>query len=179
MYRIVPDIDTLEQHIQEINQNPERYRPRWCPTCGVSGLWVHGSYDRYPDRGLGSKGKFNPVSIPRYRCSQCGVTCSRLPSCIAPRRWYTWWVQQRILLAVLLGEPIRAVSHQFMPCRQTIRRWTTWLYREDRSYRFSLGSYFPCLERQPEWSAYWHLAMRSVGLANLMTVLDNQGVIVP
>ncbi|MCP4996577.1 MAG: hypothetical protein GY934_22805 [Gammaproteobacteria bacterium] len=179
MNRIVPDIDTLEQHIHEINHNSERYRPQWCPTCGFGGLWVHGSYDRYPDRGLESSGRLNPVPIPRYRCDQCGVTCSRLPSCIAPRRWYIWKVQQQVLLAVLLGESIRSVSRRFMPGRHTIRRWLTWLYCHDQSYRFSLASDFPWLERMPEWSSYWYSAMTTVSLDNLMTCLDNQGVTVP
>jgi hypothetical protein len=179
MYRIVPDIGTLEQHIHEMNHNPDRYRPECCPTCGFGSLWGHGSYDRYPDRGLESGGCFNPVPIPRYLCSQCAATCSRLPSCIAPRRWYTWWVQQQVLLAVLLGESIRSVSHHFMPGRHTIRRWLTWLYCHDQSYRFSLTTDFPWLERVPEWSSYWYSAMTRVSLDNLMTCLDNQGVSVP
>jgi len=157
MYRIVPDIDTLEQHIHEMNHNPDRYRPACCPTCGSGNLWGHGSYDRYPDRGLESGGCFNPVSIPRYLCIQCAVTCSRLPSCIAPRRWYTWWVQQQILLAVLRGESIRSISRRFMPGTTN----------------------FPWLERVPEWSSYWYSAMTTVSLDNLMACLDNQGVTVP
>jgi len=179
MNRIVPDIDTLEQHCHELTHNPERYRPERCPACGLSGVWCHGSYDRTPDRGLESRGKFNPVSIPRYLCRKCGVTCSRLPSCIAPRRWYTWCVQQPVLLAVLMSESMYSVSQRFMPSRETIRRWITWLYRDDRRYRFFLSIHFADLGRCPEWSSYWHGAMTAMGLDQLMTCLDNQGVTVP
>ncbi|MBK9442558.1 MAG: hypothetical protein IPN53_15175 [Comamonadaceae bacterium] len=30
----------------------------------------------------------NPVPILRYLCNACKHTCSRLPACIAPRRWF-------------------------------------------------------------------------------------------
>ena len=179
MYRIVPDIETLEQHKHEMDHNRERYRPSCCPTCQFKTLWIHGSYDRYPDRGLDSDGEFNPSPIPRYLCPQCGVTCSRLPACIAPRRWYTWWVQQQVLIAVLLGTSIRAVSREWMPGRNTIRRWSTWLYRHNRRYRFSLAIYFPSLERHPHWSSYWYHAISTIGLDKLMRCLDNQGVRIP
>ncbi|QEP42997.1 hypothetical protein D5085_07615 [Ectothiorhodospiraceae bacterium BW-2] len=60
MSRIVPNITTLEQHHQQLQADPERYRPDDCPHCGKTQLWSHGVYFRYPDRGLESQGAYNP-----------------------------------------------------------------------------------------------------------------------
>jgi len=90
MRRIVVGITSLEQHLQTLRQNPEVYRPQSCPDCGFGRLWVHGSYGRKADRiGVGES-NLNPIPIPRYRCADCKGTCSRVPECIAPRRWYSW-----------------------------------------------------------------------------------------
>ncbi len=50
----------------------------------------------------------DPVAVPRFRCTGCGATCSRLPACVAPRRWYDWRVPQQALRA--LAERISAPS---------------------------------------------------------------------
>ncbi|WP_226382967.1 DUF6431 domain-containing protein [Burkholderia mayonis] len=58
-------------------------------------MWGHGCYDRKADRS--ADGQLNPVSVPRFRCPSCRRTCSRLPLCICPRRWYGWALQQQVL----------------------------------------------------------------------------------
>ncbi len=103
MSRIVASVSTLEQHVDGVKQTPQIYRPRSCPHCGVKSVWQHGCYTRKADRRAGGEGSLNPVPILRYRCSGCRRTCSRLPRCIAPRRWYDWSVQQGALDAVLQG----------------------------------------------------------------------------
>jgi len=59
MYRIVPTIESLEQHCQTLITNPAAYRP----TCGLGKLWCHGHYERKADRG---SGVFNPVFAIAY-----------------------------------------------------------------------------------------------------------------
>ena len=66
-------------------------------TGGLVGVWRHGHYRRKTDRE-GQEGVYlDPVPIPRFYCRHCQATCSRLPGCIAPRRWYSWLVQQAVL----------------------------------------------------------------------------------
>jgi len=102
MQRIVAGIDTIKQHLEAIKQTPEAYRPPCCPHCGLKTLWQHGHYERKADRRAGQD-SLNPVPICRYCCSGCRRTCSRLPACIAPRRWYDWSVQQALLAQRLNG----------------------------------------------------------------------------
>jgi hypothetical protein len=53
MYRIVPGIASLEQHLLTLITDPERYRPARCPHCGQGRPWSHGCYERKADRGTG------------------------------------------------------------------------------------------------------------------------------
>jgi len=179
MSRIVPDISTLQQHQQQITIAPQRYHPDRCPHCGCGKLWGHGRYFRYPDRGLLHRGIYNPATIPRYYCTACHKTCSRLPSCIAPRRWYIWEIQQNILRLLLSGVSLNAVSNRFMPSRKTIKRWSTWVVERSVRFRFWLATFFADLERHADCQDYWYAALHTHKLSVLMTTLDNQGVVVP
>ena len=117
MQRIVAGIDTIKQHLEAIKQTPEAYRPPCCPHCGLKILWQHGHYERKADRRAGQD-SLNPVPICRYCCSGCRRTCSRLPACIAPRRWYDWSVQQAVLAQGVSGSPHRAGAHGAAPERR-------------------------------------------------------------
>jgi len=112
MDRILPGVCSLEQHQQCLGEEPERYRPERCPSCGKAGLWAHGAYRRKADREGAGAASHNPVSIPRFYCAACGRTCSRLPECVAPRRWYGWALQQGVLALLLAGASIRAANRQ-------------------------------------------------------------------
>ncbi|QEP41818.1 hypothetical protein D5085_00840 [Ectothiorhodospiraceae bacterium BW-2] len=179
MSRIMPNITTLEQHHQQLQAEPEQYFPDCCPHCGKTQLWSHGVYFRYPDRGLESQGVYNPCPIPRFFCPACKRTCSRLPECIPPRRWYLWIIQQQMLLAVLCGQSFNAVSQQFLPSRRTLTRWWGWLDEKSQLYRFRLATFFPQQERYSHFETYWQQALKSVGLSKCMATLDRTGVIVP
>src|ERR1700730_7388581 len=108
MLRIVPLIASLQQHLSELECTPAVYRPPRCPHCGLTRLWKHGRYDRKSDRDTG---KLNPISVPRFVCRRCGGTCSLLPSCLPPRRWYLWGVQAAVLLGLLSGASLRECAH--------------------------------------------------------------------
>ncbi|MBN6739336.1 hypothetical protein JKG47_02035 [Acidithiobacillus sp. MC6.1] len=151
MSRIVAGISTLKHHRDALAQDPERYRPVQCPHCGLGHPWHHGHYTRKADRTV--SGRENPVPIPRFFCRSCGHTCSRLPSCIAPRRWYGWALQQMVLLLLWTGLSFYAIRSlpplldTLPPCRSTCRRWWRWLAGRSISFESALRSAFPELGR--------------------------------
>lgn len=117
---ILAGLHTLGQHLAHLQSHAADYLPKQCPSCGRAGLWRHGSYTRKSDRdGHG----LNPIPIPRFRCPCCRRTCSSLPQCIPPRRWYLWRVQELCLRLLLLGYSFHALSRQWPPSRPTLRRW--------------------------------------------------------
>ena len=184
MPRIVPGIETLDQHRSTLLSDPERYRPQACPRCGLAHPWAHGCYTRKSDRPPDGDGRRNPIPIPRFRCRNpdCGRTCSRLPACIPPRRWYLWSVQQVVLILVLTGVSLRAAathpSPGTGPVRSTIRRWRDWLASSAR-FIFRLKGRFPELARGGDGDAFWLGCLRQLGLVGAMTALDALGEVVP
>ena len=112
MTRMLPAIETLEQHQERLGEDPEAYRPARCPHCGKAGLHRHGHYERNAPRGEGLAFLLEALFIPRFYCPKCRGTCSRLPGCLAPRRQYWWQRQQAVLKGLLAGQSIRAVARQ-------------------------------------------------------------------
>lgn len=177
MHRIVSSIIFLAQHFQVIEQSPEVYRPPYCPHCGLSVLWCHGFYHRKADRSEGAVGSYNPVPICRFCCAGCRRTCSRLPLCIAPRRWYDWAVQQVVLQNLLNGWSLHRCSRTSCLDRHTVRRWRDWLTARSETFIFHLRSRFP------EWGRtdapdFWRTMPDGMSLANAMAWLDRD-LIVP
>lgn len=174
MQRIVVGITSLEQHRLTLSTNPEIYRPACCPRCGVGTLWAHGSYDRKADRiGTGAQNA-NPVLIPRYCCSACALTCSRLPECIAPRRWYHWLMQQLHLRALLRQERVESPIGWPVPAWRTIKRWRDWLMTRGLEFRFHLNSRFAELGRLADDLDYWSQVFETMGLSGAMAWLDRE-----
>ncbi len=179
MSRIVPLIDTLEQHLFLLECYPEIYRPSCCPYCCKDALWSHGHYLRNADRE-GVDGEYlGPIPILRYLCAHCRRTCSRLPSCIPPHRWYSWLIQQAMLTLLLCGKTQRNAARQFLPGRRTIGRWWHWLHAEYAQYSFHLRNRFPELGRHASRAAFWSACLQKMSLADAMALLDRDGVIVP
>ena len=183
MHRIVAGIPTLKHHCDTLARDPERYRPTQCPYCGLGHPWAHGHYTRKADRT--TSGQENPVPISRFFCPGCGHTCSRLPSCIAPRRWYGWALQQTVLLLLWIGLSLYAVSGlptllgTTPPCRSTCRRWGRWLQDRAADFGFHLRSAFPDWGRVLGWPDFWVAALRQQSLSAIMTWLDHHEVSVP
>jgi hypothetical protein len=81
MARIVPGIDSVEQHLKCLEDDPEAYRPERYPHCGKAGIHRHGHYERNAPRGEGlafalSPAGFNQVSsslstVPYPPCRDC------------------------------------------------------------------------------------------------------------
>ena len=179
MSRIVPLIASLEEHLNRLAQAPEDYRPPQCPKCGFAHMWAHGHYHRKADR---ETGKLNPIPVPRFVCGRkggCRATCSRVPSCLPPRRWYLWSVQLAVLWCLLSGASLRHCTEECGRSRSTVRRWWRWLEERHEIFSFKLLTREPEWGRAADWSQFWRRALAEQPLAELMAYLDGQGVIVP
>lgn len=185
MHRIVPDIATLEQHLALLCSDPERYRPSACAVCGLASPWAHGFYTRKSDRSPSGDGAQNPIPIPRFICRnpECRRSCSRLPACIPPRRWYLWIVQQVVLAQALAGGSLRGAARAFAPCRgparSTIRRWRDWLGERGADFTFLLKGRFAALARLGDDVSFWQSCLSDLGLMEVMATLDGLGEVVP
>jgi len=179
MQRIVPAILSLPQHCDLLEREPVIYRPAACPHCGSGGFWCHGSYIRKADRRPEPSGSMNPVSIPRFFCRGCRHTFSRLPECIAPRRWYGWAVQQVVLLWLLAGGSLHQAADWGGVGRHTVRRWWGWLKERSERFGFRLRSRFPELGRAVDFAGFWQGCLAVMPLSEAMAWLDREGVAVP
>lgn len=179
MQRIVPAILTIHHHRDLLEREPVIYRPSACPHCGLARLWCHGCYARKSDRRPAPSGSLNPVFIPRFYCQDCRQTCSRLPECIAPRRWYGWAVQQAVLLWLLGGGSLHQAARQGGVDRHTARRWWTWLQERGETFGFWLRSRFPELGRAVDFAGFWQGCLAAMPLSRAMAWLDWEGVVVP
>ncbi len=179
MCRILPAIDSLDQHLYQLEHHPDAYRSEHCPHCGLGGIWCHGYYFRKADREGADGIYLDPVPIPRYYCRHCTRTCSRLPSGIAPRRWYLWAVQQTVLTLLLNGYSIRKAARKCRPGRRTISRWWHWLEQQFDPHSFHLRNRFPELGRHACLSSFWSACFHQMSLADAMAWLDREDVIIP
>jgi transposase-like protein len=177
MNRIVASVTTLEQHVTAIEQTPQIYRPRACPHCGIKIVWQHGCYTRKADRRPQGERSLNPVPIPRYCCSACGRTCSRLPRCIAARRWHAWSVQQSVLQRRLHGSSLAQCARTETPDRRTIGRWWQWLQQCGERFAFPLRARLPELGRVDGFVAFWRELFKTMDLAAAMALLDRQMIV--
>ena len=50
MGRMLPGIETVTQHQEQLRDDPDAYRPERCPHCGKGGLHHHGHYERNTPR---------------------------------------------------------------------------------------------------------------------------------
>lgn len=177
MHRIVGSISSLAQHLFTIATDAERYRPAACPHCRCAGVWRHGCYHRKADRGTGGGDSLNPVAVLRFLCRACARTCSRLPACIAPRRWYDWVVQQAVLLLLLGGVSLHHCARCSGCDRRTVRRWRDWLRRRSEEFSFFLRSRWPELGRLADHESFWRNVIDSVSLQQAMAWLDRDLVV--
>jgi len=173
MQRILATITTLDQHEEALKTDPGVYRPDACPHCGLAGLWHHGCYYRKADRDAGVE-SHNPVKVLRFLCNPCQGTCSRLPLCIAPRRWYDWAVQQVVLMLLLSGSSLAGCCRCCGLERRTVRRWRDWLDRRGETFAFWLRSRFPELGRHAEHAAFWRHVLDSLSLAQAMAWVERE-----
>jgi transposase-like protein len=176
---ILSGINTLEQHLDRLIHQPEDYRPPRCPSCGLAGLHRHGTYGRKADRSNCNEQRLNPIPIPRFLCPNCRASCSTLPACIPPRRWYLWAVQQLVLQLLLAGISLRECSRRAVPDRRTIGRWMGWLNARFTRYGAALRSIEPDLGRTSGMTEFWDSCLGLMSLSEAMDRLHRHGEVVP
>ena len=179
MSRILPGIETVEQHQALLDENPDVYRPVCCPKCSRAGLHHHGCYERNPPRGEGLSLELGAVFILRFFCPACRRTCSRLPACLSPRRQYWWKRQQAVVERLSAGASVRTVAREEPPSRRTIGRWRDWIEHAVDLHALPLRSRFAELGRGQGWAAFWSSCLHTMSLSEAMGWLDHDGVVVP
>ena len=177
MDRIVGSITSLAEHVITVAANAELYRPEACPHCHRAGVWHHGRYHRKADRSAGGGESLNPVPVLRFLCGGCARTCSRLPACIAPRRWFDWVVQQAVLLVLLGGMSLHGCARCSGRDRRTVRRWRDWLGERGEQFAFFLRSRLPELGRAADFESFWRNVIDEVSLQQTMVLLDRDLVV--
>lgn len=175
---ILPGSDSLVQHNHEMILNPDQYKPSHCPHCKNKKLHNHGTYPRHPDRSDHSEDSLNPVLIPRFRCAyeQCRKTCSVLPQCIAPRRWFLWSVQQNMLFLLLTNQ---LSDDRNKPHIRTIWRWWARLKKCFHSHRYHLCGFDVTLGQYGKAATFWAACLAKYPLSKMMLFLHQQKVCVP
>jgi hypothetical protein len=180
MVVIIADILSLAQHLELLKNEPEQYRPQSCIHCGRANVWCHGCRYRKADRGnnyLASS--LNPIKILRFYCSVCGHTCSVLPECIPPHRWYLWDIQQAVLLLVLSGYCINKISQSLSPSRWTCRRWVERLTEQFNLHAFHLKTKWSWLGNYFSLQTFWSTCLERMRLSSAMLFLNEANVSIP
>lgn len=181
MVLILSDIRCLSQYVMLLTDpdadSQESIRPAHCCHCGCAVLWIHGSYGRKADRS--PEGALNPVRIMRYLCAGCGRTCSALPECLPPRRWYSWEVQQAVLLLLLGGSSLRATASAVIPSRRTVGRWLIRFRESYRLHRDALCTHLADLGRTAGFEDFWPACFQDFSLAKSMRLCHAAGVSIP
>lgn len=177
MRSILPGILSLVHHRQQLEDNPETYRPEQCLNCGKSGVWCHGHYDRKADRE--GSGSLNPITIPRFYCPHCKTTCSVLPECIPPKRHYLWQIQAWVFRLHCAGISYRKISKCHQPSRWTISRWCRRFKARFSVHAEALRVVFSDLGRFTEYISFWSAFLEHGSLSQAMLIVNNQGVIIP
>lgn len=179
MVHIFADILSLVQYIESLKNRPEQLRLNHCLCCGKSNPWRHGGYSREADRINPSSKSLNPVFIQRYYCPSCQKTCSVLPECIPPHRWYLWDIQQAIFLLYLSGMSAYAIAKTTRPSRQTITRWLMRFVALFRVHKDALCTHFHALGRSTNMTDFWQTALQTMSLSTAMRLCHVTGVVIP
>lgn len=179
MRPIVSGIHELFQYIRAIKDDPAQFRPEQCPHCGRQGLRCHGHYDRKADRENLANSSLNPIWIYRFYCASCRRTCSVLPECIAPHRWYQWKIQQAVVLLCLSNVSQYKVSQKLSASRFTISRWLSQLKSRFHEHACHLKSIFSWLGYTSGFIEFWQTYLSRSRLSTAMLLLNNCGIIIP
>lgn len=179
MRPILPGVDTPAQHLEQLQLDPESYRPEICPHCGKQGLWVHGTYSRKCDREGRGAACLNPVPIPRFYCPDCLRPCSVLPECIAPRRCSLWVIQQTAIVLRLAGMSFAKIAERIVPHADTVWRWWSRLRKGFAEHSFHLRSHCSRWGVHQTVKSLWQAVLAECSLAQAMRFLNTSGVCVP
>ena len=173
MRAIVSGMTSLVQYLDALKQ--QMIHLDRCVHCGKADPWCHGKYPRKSDR----EQDLNPIWILRFLCPGCRRTCSVLPECIPPRRWYLWAIQQIALLACMTGASLRQVSHPLGMSRSTIRRWLASLKSRHQEFSDALKSIRSSLGYGVDLPSFWEKCFEQMPLSKAMYLLNELKVMIP
>jgi len=178
---IFAGILSLTQHLSTIKNHPEKYHLKQCPhkDCGKLGLWCHGYRYRQSDRENKGEANLNPIPILRLYCPACKRTCSVLPECIPPYRWYLWLIQQTALELYFSGMSLNRISQKIIPSRWTISRWLKRLEDQFNIHALYLKSKWFWLGYYSSLKDFWSALLNKINLSTAMLFLNNQNIFVP
>lgn len=181
MFNIVSNINSVKQYLLFITKHGHKaLRPTGCLHCGKADPWCHGSYARKADRVNRTTESLNPVNIFRFFCKFCKRTCSVLPECIAPKRWYLWVIQQVALLLVINGYSRRFIATRLPPSRSTLRRWHNRFELMFKTHALHLCSRISELGRSAaSITVFWATCLKQMSLARAMYWVNHAGGIIP
>ena len=180
MRPIISEITSLFQYLKLFREDPHQFRPDRCPHCkSVGRLNYHGIYYRKPDRENPSRSNLNPIPITRFYCTVCRRTCSVLPNCIAPHRWYMWEIQEEALKDIVLDSSFRKISKIITPSRRTIARWWYRLLECYPKHHLHLCSRFSWLGYSDDIKMFWRHLLAKMDLSVAMFALNEADVFVP
>ena len=179
MRPILAGICSLGQYLELIEINPESLRPEKCPHCSHPHPNFHGHYERKSDRENPPGESLNPIPIYRFCCPNCKRTCSTLPECIPPRRWYLWITQQIAVLLYFTNASFEKTSQEVIPSSQTIRRWFNRLAEKFQCHASMLKSAFSWLGYTSEVIPFWQAWCAKKSLSTAMRLLNNNDVAIP
>lgn len=177
--RIIAEIISLIQYIDVLKNKSENYRLEACLCCGKANPRRHGFYPRKADRSNSSVASLNPILVQRYLCLDCGRTCSVLPECIPPKRWYLWDVQQKALLLLFGGKSLNATEKEIMPSRHTIKRWLNHFKEQFHLHKDVLCNHFIELGREINFINFWKEFFKNNLLSKAMRLCHVAGVSIP
>ena len=179
MAGILADIFSLIQYSESFRDKSKLNRLDRCLCCGSARPQLHGCYPRKADRSGTCNESLNPILIQRYYCSACQRTCSVLPECLPPLRWYLWVVQQAALVLLLAGKSLRAIAQEVMPSRRTIGRWINRFKEQFRLHKDALCSHTADLGRATGFADFWQACLDQISLAQAMRLCHVAGVTIP
>jgi transposase-like protein len=171
---ILIGIISLMQYI--IERKTKSNRPKQCPHCGKANPRHHGVYYRKANREPGMP---DLIPIDRYFCTGCKRTCSVLPECLPPRRWYLWDIQQTALTLFLSGLSQRAIAKLIQPSRQTITRWMARFKEQFLKHESVLRNHQTELGRTSGFIDFWKACFNHFSLAKSMRLCHVDGVFIP
>jgi transposase-like protein len=179
MVGILADILSLIQYQQLVKEDTNPYRLEQCLCCGRANPHRHGGYPRKADRSGSNDRSLNPVYIQRYYCPSCEKTCSVLPECLPPHRWYLWEIQHIALSLLLAGKSLQATAQQIMPSRRTVGRWVNHFKQQLRFHKDVLCNHLADLGRTISFADFWQVCLSHFSLAQAMRLCHVAGVTVP
>ena len=182
MFIIIPGVSSLAKYCQQIAEPTSALKQQEsnaCPHCHAGTLVKNGFYHRKASRTNEDSIKLNPVPIQRYLCKSCKRSCSALPECIPPRRWYLWDIQSKVLSLFISGKSYRAIARLLLPTRSTIARWIKRFNSQWLLYADTLRQHLPAVCHSQKFKPFWATVLGQCSLASVMCHCHQAGIEIP